>query len=822
MSALDDATPQRREACFPAGARKGLGGVDDAAAAGTAANDFLQRLRPGGPWVLVAIIPDGPTITITTSDETEAREFVREHNGKRNIYYSVNPTRRPMAKKPAKTDIAAVEFLLADLDPRANETPDDAKTRYLEALETHEPAPTAIVNSGNGIQLLWRLEEPIVLEEPGTIRDANGTTKKEYSPETAAAIADIEARVEALMLSLGSNAGTQNIDRILRLPGTTNLPNRKKSKAGRVACPARLIHFNGATCTLDEFPLPAQKNGHDRAARKPNGHAAASQGFDLDNLPNVDVDALPVSTRIRQMIRTGDDPEDPTPFCEKRSERMFAVLIAMAAAGCDDATMAGVMFNPALPIGEHIREQADRVKYLRRQIAGARERARHPAVAELNETHALVIAGSRAAVLQEYADTEGREAFRLLPLETFRTWNANQTVQVGDRHMKLAEYWLQHPRRRQYSDLAFAPGGARPDVYNLWRGFAVEPRAGDCSKFLAHLRDNICSGNEAHFRWVVGWFAHIVQHPAAKCGTSLALRGRQGTGKTKIGEVMGGILGRHYTLVAEPRYITGRFNSHMVTCLLLHADEAFWAGDKVAEGKLKDLVTGHEHLIEFKGREPFRVRNYVRLFVSTNAEWSVPAGLEERRFAVLDVGEKHIQDSAYFAAIDDEMENGGREALLDFLLNFDLTTVNLRTIPKTAALIEQKVSSMTAEEGWWLDLLVRGQLPGYGEEGVSSHECRTNSLFDDYINHAQRRGARRRQIDTTIGMFLRKVVPGEVPSRRDDGGRIYQFPPLPECRSFFAKRMGTELHWNDEGEQDWARRPEPHDAHGAGGVFNWR
>jgi hypothetical protein len=44
--------------------------------------------------------------------------------------------------------------------------------------------------------------------------------------------------------------------------------------------------------------------------------------------------------------------------------------------------------------------------------------------------------------------------------------------------------------------------------------------------------------------------------------------------------------------IADPRYITGRFNSHLVKCLLLHCDEGFWAGDKAAEGKLKDLITG--------------------------------------------------------------------------------------------------------------------------------------------------------------------------------------------------------------------------------------
>lgn len=71
---------------------------------------FLELLRPGGPWVLTAITPDGPTITITAHTASDIDSFVWEHNGKRNQYYSVNPTRHAMSKKAAKKDIAAVEL----------------------------------------------------------------------------------------------------------------------------------------------------------------------------------------------------------------------------------------------------------------------------------------------------------------------------------------------------------------------------------------------------------------------------------------------------------------------------------------------------------------------------------------------------------------------------------------------------------------------------------------------------------------------------------------------------------------------------------------
>src|SRR5690349_18157917 len=101
----------------------------------------------------------------------------------------------------------------------------------------------------------------------------------------------------------------------------------------------------------------------------------------------------------------------------------------------------------------------------------------------------------------------------------------------------------------------------------------------------------------------------MFQQPTRKLDTALVLRGQQGSGKSIVGKTIGHLLGRHYRPVAKARLITGQFNSHLAHVLLLQAEEAFWAGDKQAEGVLKDLITNDKHLIEFKGKEPFEVDN---------------------------------------------------------------------------------------------------------------------------------------------------------------------------------------------------------------------
>src|SRR5262249_29090538 len=106
-----------------------------------------------------------------------------------------------------------------------------------------------LIDSGNGLQGLWRMSTRIELDKP---------VKGKFSQADQNKIADIEARVATIMIKLGAKPGTQNIDRILRLPGTTNLPNAAKRKAGRGTCQSKLLWLNGASYELEDFPESAQ------------------------------------------------------------------------------------------------------------------------------------------------------------------------------------------------------------------------------------------------------------------------------------------------------------------------------------------------------------------------------------------------------------------------------------------------------------------------------------------------------------------------------------------------------------------------------------
>ncbi|CUA90196.1 hypothetical protein Ga0061061_111110 [Chelatococcus sambhunathii] len=436
-------------------------------------------------------------------------------------------------------------------------------------------------------------------------------------------------------------------------------------------------------------------------------------------------------------------------------------------------------------------------------------------VERMNEEFALVLMGSKAVVFLDQPNAPVEDQQRVLTLDAFRAWFANRHTEVRGADGKIkpvtwATAWLQSRDRRSFRGIEFypdpqgAPGTA--GYLNLWSGFSVAPRAKENGYAILrdHMLNNVCRGNEAHYRWFFGFFAHMFQRPRERLGVAVVMRGKMGSGKTKVGEIIGSLLPRHYFLVDDPRYVTGQFNAHMATCLLLQADEAVWAGDKAAEGRLKGLVTSPIQQIEAKGVDPIRLKNYVRLIMTSNEDWVVPAGKDERRFCVLDVDPRCAQNHDYFREMDEELDNGGRAALLHDLLTFDLDSVNLRQIPRTEALLEQKIRSLDSVESWWFERLMSGATTRDGSEWVT--EIPKSTLVDDYIATSERIGVRRKAAETEVGMKLSKLVPGLATVRAwwEESPAVmrrrwcFRLPSLEDCRAAFEEAVQQPVAWPDD------------------------
>lgn len=780
--------------------------------------EFLKQWRENGPWVLTAISPEnGQTETRTfLNDQLQKMEdWISKNNGNRNLYFSINPVRNIVNKKPSRVDIAEICSLFVDVDPRVGEEIEAERARILNSLHQFSPYPSLIIDSGGGYQAFWILEEPILLD--GTEECA----------------IDAESYSVQLELLLGGDR-TSNCDRVYRLPGTINLPNAVKKKKGRIAALSSIVEATWKKYALSLFtkaPVKIQqKNLKEHLSG--GGEKIKLSG----NLTPIYVDDLStkninIPDYIKVLIIHGNDPDNPNKY-PSRSEALFAVCCALARAGADDETIAGIILNRDNKISASVLDKPRPERYAAKQIQDSREEVQDPILREFNSRHAVISdLGGKCRIISEIFDYSlKRHKVSYQSFFDFLNRYCNRRVQIatdaqGQPVTKPAgKWWTEHPNRRQYETLVFAPGRDIPQAYNLWQGFACEAIPGDCSLFLEHIRKNICQENANYYTYLLNWMARCVQQPDCPGEVAVVLRGEMGTGKGIFAKHFGSLFGRHFLQVSEPKHLIGNFNSHLMEIVVLFADEAFYAGDKKHESVLKSLVTEEHLAIEAKGRDVYSAPNYTHIILASNSAWVVPAGSNERRFFALDVSSEKMQDKKYFAAITQQMNRGGREALLHLLLTLDISGFEVRDIPKTGALQDQKLLSMSPEEAWWYEKLEEGRI--LREHDNWEQEVMKISLQDDYVHFMQRIGIMRKASPTILGKFLVRVCPGGVRTYQrmakvkvvngmgeewlqTKRAYFYELPSLKNCREHWDLHHGGPFKWNSPGEQPQLAIEEP-------------
>ena len=109
-----------------------------------------------------------------------------------------------------RLSFGVIRALFADIDPQGGaEKFDGERARIrlrVEELQRGPLPPSFVIDSGGGMQVFWKLDEPIEAD--------------------AASQNHVEDIGRAIAHALKADA-VQNIDRIMRLPGTTNFPNAK-------------------------------------------------------------------------------------------------------------------------------------------------------------------------------------------------------------------------------------------------------------------------------------------------------------------------------------------------------------------------------------------------------------------------------------------------------------------------------------------------------------------------------------------------------------------------------------------------------------------
>ncbi len=389
----------------------------------------------------------------------------------------------------------------------------------------------------------------------------------------------------------------------------------------------------------------------------------------------------------------------------------------------------------------------------------------------------------------------------------------------------IGKWWLEHPARDTYTDgVCLAVNEtANDNTLNLWSGWGVEAKEGDCQIIIDHITKVLARGVQKHADYIIKWMAWGVQNADIPIGTALVVHGEPGAGKGVIGRALCGIYGHHHSYHAQSEgEVTGKFTGHLRDTIMLFADEVSLT-EKRTLGQLKAMITESYRKLEFKGIDATPMKNLLRIYVSTNADHAARIEARDRRFAVFEAADTLIKDTGHFDKLWAFVNGSELGCFLHYLMNYDLGDFRPADIPKTTARNAQKLLSLDPIAQWWYDELQTAQIVQTGRahwvthaDQISGSDAPADKPNDnsggnsgDYVQwetsgFRANGGAlmvlleqwwqRRRIAGEVPGVrevydFLREVTDGDY---RSNGSIIFKIDPLDEAMAKFAKKVNVD------------------------------
>ncbi len=398
------------------------------------------------------------------------------------------------------------------------------------------------------------------------------------------------------------------------------------------------------------------------------------------------------------------------------------------------------------------------------------------------------------------------QVFSIQKKRDFKDRFQNRKIAVSEKKsVSVADVWLDAPERRTFFRIEFRPDKT-PGEYleeghrylNLWKGFGVQPKKGDCTLIKHHMLEVICAGDKQNFDYLWNLESTWVQRPSERT-TVPVLRSQHGAGKGRHTDLFSKIFSDSFLETSRPEDVFGNFNALIANKVLIHLDDAIFGGDKRLMGKLKTFSTAAKINIEFKGKDPIVLHNPRKLIISSNEDFAIPVEATERRYFFLDVANHRIGDEAYFHNLTDEMENGGVEAFLYELLATDISGFNPKQLPDGVQRFgfENKIASADSfsqflfaalqQETFFLDVA-----SGTWEECI-----RLDVMEAQYLIFCKDRNLRS-LINGLWGKTMQAIfgcVGLEKHRPRCEGVPkwSYKIPPIEKCKEAFASHFKTTV-----------------------------
>jgi hypothetical protein len=204
---------------------------------------------------------------------------------------------------------------------------------------------------------------------------------------------------------------------------------------------------------------------------------------------------------------------------------------------------------------------------------------------------------------------------------------------------------IKNEHTKKHSNFEFNPKrNKESDKYNLFRGFKYDDESimydfDRIKHYLDHIKFMCCENEEAT-EYFINWMSHIIQKPNIKTEVAIVLFSHvEGVGKNIIWDIYAKLLEGYETRFRDTNSLTQKFNSDMMGKLFIIGDEIKARAQEVAD-ELKDIITRRDEIVEFKGKDKFKVADFKNYAFTTNNENVFKTTKSDRRYFMVEAPEE--------------------------------------------------------------------------------------------------------------------------------------------------------------------------------------
>ena len=296
---------------------------------------------------------------------------------------------------------------------------------------------------------------------------------------------------------------------------------------------------------------------------------------------------------------------------------------------------------------------------------------------ELHKLNEEIVFVRDPSMILEYA-TGQRIAPRVFTESLYvnRTYKQIVATETGTKLKEVcaAKEWLKWAGRAEVKKLVYAPG--EPAIYsgalNTWRGWAVEPVAGDIGPWKKLLDYMFQAESPEYRKWFEQWCAYPLQHPGTKMFSACVFWGTTtGTGKTLIGYTLMKIYGDNAIEISNEDLESGS-NDYAENKQFAVGEEITGGDKRGLADRLKSLITRRTVRINVKYIPKYTAEDRINYYFTSNHPDAFFLDDSDRRYFVQEINFPPLPDT-FYKAYDAWYSGDGIKHLFHYLLNLDLT-----------------------------------------------------------------------------------------------------------------------------------------------------